>query len=170
MIAWSFLSSVSPEGHVSHCFLAVGGPCESACGLIGSIFNTFQSFYELLSLIWVFLVCFGLLGYTCGHFASVCFVSFCRWYLKIFFYDFTPGLPAVSLAGLVPTRLIKPGIMRSPTSSADLFNIPSIILTSHPSLTLAWGMQGPIRPKVPLALPSPLPPFLSHAFFIVLYS
>lgn len=78
MIAWSFLSSVSPEGHVSHCFLAVGGPCESACGLIGSIFNTFQSFYELLSLIWVFLVCFGLLGYTCGHFASVCFVSFCR--------------------------------------------------------------------------------------------
>lgn len=131
------------------------------------LFNLFMNFWAWFGF---FLVCFGLLGYTCGHFASVCFVSFCRWYLKIFFYDFAPGLPAVSLAALVPPRLIKPGIMRSPTSSADLFNIPSIILTSHPSLTLAWGMQGPIRPKVPLALPSPLPPFLSHAFFIVLYS
>lgn len=57
MIAWSFLSSVSPEGQFSHCFLAVSGPCESACGLIGSIFNTFQSFYELLSLFWGFFEC-----------------------------------------------------------------------------------------------------------------
>lgn len=111
--------------------LAVGsGPCESACGFIGSICNTFQSFYELLSVFWAFL---GIPVVILNQFV-LCL--FCRRYLKNFFYGFAPGLPAVSLVALVPPCLIKPEIMRSPTSSAHLFNIPSIILTSHPSLTL----------------------------------
>lgn len=86
MIAWSFLSSVSPEGHFSHCFLAVGGPCESACGLIGSIFNTFQSFYELLSLIWVF---FSVFWPSWVYLWSFCISLFCVFFvddiLKYFF-------------------------------------------------------------------------------------
>lgn len=115
MIAWSFLSSVSPEGHIFHWFLAVSGPCESACGLIGSIFNLFNLFMNFWASLGVFLSVFlAFLGIPVVILHQFVLCLFCRWYLKIFFYGFAPDLPAVSLVALVPPCLIKPHIFSWP--------------------------------------------------------